>query len=238
MDAGERSERRASLNGKKLVRRELVEAELLERAADLFADRGFNSTTLQDVADTVGLTRAALYHYFDSKEALLSTLVEGITEARVADIKTIRFHAALSLRQKLAAITRAMALNVATQPARFRLLLMSENELPAELAATHARARRETLDQLVELFAEGHASGVFSAAEPHLAAFALLGMCNWIAMWFKPGQKQSAEAVAEHYVQIALTAFASSAVAADEIPATIVRMRDDLARLERLTRST
>jgi hypothetical protein len=63
-------------------------------------------------------------------------------------------------------------------------------------------------------------------------------MCNWIAMWFKPDQKQSAEAVAEHYVQIALTAFASNIGGADDIPATIVRMREDLARLERLTRST
>ena len=43
---------------KKLVRRELVENELLERAADLFAERGFNGTTLQDVADTVGLAVA------------------------------------------------------------------------------------------------------------------------------------------------------------------------------------
>jgi AcrR family transcriptional regulator len=140
-----------------------VEAELLERAADLFAERGFSGTTLQDVADTVGLTRAALYHYFDSKEALLSTLVEGITAARVADLKAIRQDDALTEREKLAAITRSMALNVATHAARFRLLLMSENELPAELAATHASARRETLRQLVELFAHGRASGAFSA---------------------------------------------------------------------------
>jgi AcrR family transcriptional regulator len=236
--ASERSERRAALNGKKLVRRELVEAELLERAADLFAERGFSGTTLQDVADTVGLTRAALYHYFDSKEALLTTLVEGITAARVADLKAIRLDGALTLRDQLAAITRAMALNVATHAARFRLLLMSENELPAELAATHARARRETLKQLVEFFEEGRASGAFTAPDPRLAAFALLGMCNWIAMWFKPDQQQSAEAVAEHYVQIALTAFAGNAAAANDVPATIGRMREDLARLERLTRST
>jgi hypothetical protein len=63
-------------------------------------------------------------------------------------------------------------------------------------------------------------------------------MCNWIAMWFKPDQQQSAEAVAEHYVQIALTAFAGNAAAANDVPATIGRMREDLARLERLTRST
>jgi AcrR family transcriptional regulator len=228
--------------GKKLVRRELVETELLERAADLFAERGFNGTTLQDVADTVGLTRAALYHYFDSKEALLAMLVDGITAARVAELKAIRFDATLSLRDKLAHMTRAMALNVATHAARFRLLLVSENELPAELAARHASGRRETLKHIVDLFEEGRAAGAFTAADPHLSAFALLGMCNWIAMWFNPGQEQSAEAVADQYAEIALAAFGRSEAeaqhAAGDIPATIGRMRDDLARLERLTRST
>jgi AcrR family transcriptional regulator len=225
---------------KKLVRRELVETELLERAAGLFAERGFNRTTLQDVADTVGLTRAALYHYFDSKEVLLTTLVEGITTARVADLKKIRLDESLSATEKLAGVTRAMALNVATHAARFRLLLLSENELPVELAARHARGRRETLKQLVELFEEGCATGAFKPVDAHVGAFALLGMCNWIAMWFRPDHKQSPEALAEQYVEIALTAFGRTdgrtKPITDNVPATIERMREDLARLERLTR--
>lgn len=223
---------------KKLVRRELVENELVERAAELFAERGFNGTTLQDVADTVGLTRAAFYHYFESKEALLTTLVEGITAARVAELKKIRLDPASSAREKLAGVTRAMVLSVAMQPARFRLLLLSENELPEELAARHARGRRDILSQLVELFKEGSASGEFRTIDPHLAAFALLGMCNWIAMWFKPGQRKSADDVAAEYVETALAAFGgSAAIATDGLPATIARMRADLVRLERLTRS-
>lgn len=226
---------------KKLVRRELVETELLERAAELFSERGFNGTTLQDVADTVGLTRAALYHYFDSKEALLTTLVEGITSARAAELRAIRLDSTLSAREKLSRVTRTMALNVATHAARFRLLLLSENELPADLAAKQARGRRETLKQIVELFEEGRVSGEFTEVDPHLGAFALLGMCNWIAWWFKPNQKQSADAVAEHYVDIALAAFGRNGAekpGGHDLPATIGRMREDLSRLERLLSST
>ena len=222
---------------KKLVRRELVENELLERAAELFAERGFSRTTLQDVADTVGLTRAALYHYFDSKEALLTTLVEGITAARVNDVKAIRYDPTLAAPAQLAAVTRAMAVNVATHAARFRLLLLSENELPAALAARHARGRREILKLLVELFEDGCASGAFHPADPHLAAFALLGMCNWIAMWFKPDQKMSAEAVAEQYVAMAQAAFCAAPTASAQpadLPAAMERVRAEFARLERL----
>jgi AcrR family transcriptional regulator len=224
---------------KKLVRRGLVENELLERAAELMADRGFNGTTLQDVADTVGLTRAALYHYFDSKEALLTALVEGISAARALELKKIRTDATLSAKEKLLSITRMMVVNVATQMARFRLLLQSENELPPELAAKHARARRETLKQIVELFNEGIASGDFNRVDPHVAAFTLLGMCNWTAWWYKPDQNGSPENVAEQIASIALASFVcsegSSSASRDDVPATIARMREDLARLERLT---
>jgi AcrR family transcriptional regulator len=222
---------------KKLVRRELVESELLERAADLFAERGFNGTTLQDVADTVGLTRAALYHYFESKEALLTTLVEGITAARVAQLKRIRRDKSLSATGKLERVTRMMVLNVATHAARFRLLIQNENELPPGLATTQARGRREVLNQIVELFEEGITSGEFKPVDPHLGAFALLGMCNWIAWWFKPERKQPAEAIADEFAGIALGAFVkepdTEATDAGDLRRTIRRMREDLARLER-----
>jgi AcrR family transcriptional regulator len=222
---------------KKFARRGLVENELLERAATLFADRGFNGTTLQDVADTVGLTRAALYHYFDSKEAMLAALVEGITAARVTELKKVRGDQTLSANEKLVAVTRMMVINVVTQAARFRLLLQSEKELPAALAAKHAKARRDTLKEIVELFEEGIASGDFKAVEPHVAAFSLLGMCNWPAWWYKPEQNGPPEAIAGQIADIALGAFSRGADAsppqAGEARAALARIRDDLAAVER-----
>ena len=57
------------------TRRELVENEMYEHAARLFAERGFAGTSLQDVADAMGVTRPALYYYVKSKDELLSKLV-------------------------------------------------------------------------------------------------------------------------------------------------------------------
>lgn len=223
---------------KKFARRGLVENELLERAATLFADRGFNGTTLQDVADTVGLTRAALYHYFDGKEAMLAALVEGITAARVTELKKLRGDKTLSANEKLVAVTRMMVINVVTQAVRFRLLLQSEKELPAALAAKHAKARRDTLKEIVELFEEGIAAGDFKAVEPHVAAFSLLGMCNWPAWWYKPEQNGAPEVIAGQIADIALSAFSRGADAAP-LPAgdarsALHRIRDDLAVVERV----
>lgn len=222
---------------RRLLRRELVETELLERAAELFGSKGFNGTTLQDVADTVGLTRATLYHYFESKEALLAALVQDVAVARAADIHAIRLDRALTSREKLAAVTRKMIARVTSHAARFRLLLQNERDLPPHVAAEYARGRADTLRELVALFQEGFRSGELRSTDPHLAAFALLGMCNWTAWWFNPSH-QTAEAVAAQFTETALAAFAIpqpvTGHADGPLQASVRRLRDELAVLERL----
>ena len=75
--SGERTgERTAERSG---PRRDILAAEVLDKAATLFAARGFAATSLQDVAEQVGLSRTSIYHYFDSKDALLQELVRGVT---------------------------------------------------------------------------------------------------------------------------------------------------------------
>ena len=68
-------------------RRELVEAQIYEQATRLFAERGFAGTSLQDIADAMGMTRPALYYYVKNKDQLLARLVTEITEGPAADIE-------------------------------------------------------------------------------------------------------------------------------------------------------
>ena len=69
----------AAANGRASARRELVEAQIYEQATRLFAERGFAGTSLQDVADAMGMTRSALYYYVRNKDQLLAQLVTEIT---------------------------------------------------------------------------------------------------------------------------------------------------------------
>jgi AcrR family transcriptional regulator len=219
---------------KRLVRRELMENELLERAADLFAERGFNGTSLQDVADTMGMTRPAIYHYFESKEALLTALVEGLTEGRAAQLAAIRRRTDLSSEEKLRAATTLMATQMARHPARFRLLIQGEADLPEHLASKNNKAKRDVLAHVVAIIDEGVRSGVFRARDPRLAAFAILGMCNWIAWWFKPQSPLSVEAVAEEFAHMAALSLQTGHGSTDGggVAGTFKSIKDGLARLE------
>jgi AcrR family transcriptional regulator len=68
------------------ARRELVENEIYENAIRLFAERGFAGTSLQDIADALGITRPALYYYVKSKDELLAKLAADVAGGSAAQI--------------------------------------------------------------------------------------------------------------------------------------------------------
>ena len=72
--------------GAATARHGLVEHEIYERAIRLFADRGFAGTSLQDIADALGITRPALYYYVKSKDELLAKLAADVAGGSAASL--------------------------------------------------------------------------------------------------------------------------------------------------------
>jgi AcrR family transcriptional regulator len=137
------------------TRKTLVEGQIVEAATELFAQRGFAGTSLQDIADATGLTRPALYHYFSSKEDLLSRLVSAATEGPADELRGIRLQEGVPGVERLHAMASSIALLQARYPARFRLLIRSEADLPAALAKTYDSGRRRVLREVTALIEEG-----------------------------------------------------------------------------------
>src|ERR1700678_3708193 len=142
-------------------RRELVMSEILEHATRLFAERGYDGTTLQDIADAIGITRPGLYHYISSKEQLLAELVPDVSENTVLIVRAVRLRTDLSSVEKLRAVVRALVLQRAGAPERFRVLDRTEAALPEEVAALHLKARREVLAEMRTLIEDGVSRGEF-----------------------------------------------------------------------------
>jgi len=196
--------KRAPVGGRVRTRYELVETELLARAADLFAERGYNGTSLQDIADTMGMTRPAIYHYFENKDALLVALVDGVTEGRAALLRSIRFDAKLSPEEKLQQAMHRMSLQVAEYSARFRLLILSAADLPKRVATQNERARRDVTNHLTAIIAEGIAAGTLHDVDAQVASHIIVGMCNSIAWWLQPDGRITPQAVADLVTELTL----------------------------------
>jgi AcrR family transcriptional regulator len=229
----------AAANGRASARRELVEAQIYEQATRLFAERGFAGTSLQDVADAMGMTRSALYYYVRNKDQLLAQLVTEITEGPADAAEEIAGRD-LEPVEKLRTLVRLIAGRQAHHPARFRLVIRSESELPAELASAHETAKRRVLDGFVRVIDEGVRTGQFRPRPVRTTALALIGMCNWIAWWFRPGGAQSADEVAEQMAEMAVALVAQTPDRTPDQPrpddpaAALHLLRQDLDYLEHI----
>ena len=116
------------------LRRRLVEQQILDRAADLFAERGVAGTTLQDVANSLGISRPALYYYVRSKKAILERLVENLSGQDARALDAIRRRRRGTPAEKLYEMAHQIALNASTHPKQSRILTENKHQLPKDLA--------------------------------------------------------------------------------------------------------
>ena len=218
------------------TRRELVENEMYEHATRLFAERGFSGTSLQDIADAMGVTRPALYYYVKSKDELLTKLVTEVTDVPAAEYAAVYDRPDLDSVAKLREVARVSVVRQATQPARFRLLVRSEADLPPALRDAHERGRRAVLKIVARIVEQGVVAGQLRPVDARVAALAVIGMCNWVAFWFRPG-RDNIDAVADQLADMALAGLqrADHRTPQAEGPAGALGMlRQDLDHLERV----
>lgn len=140
-------------------RRQLVSNELLEHAARLFSERGFAGTSLQEVADAMGVSRPTIYTYVRNKEELLAALVHDVLDPTVRILEDVTEQTDLPEDERLAEALRRMAVNNCRNPNRFRLLDRSEPHLSPELAQQHRDSRRRVLALLVAMIERAVTAG-------------------------------------------------------------------------------
>jgi AcrR family transcriptional regulator len=218
------------------ARRALVTREVLEKATLLFAENGYETTTLQDVAKAVGVTRTALYHYVTSKEELLAMLVEQMSLHLAESLAALRAREDLTPEGKLRELTDMLVRQRAESPHQFRVHDRTETSLPEPLRSRHRQARRDVLAALSGVIEEGVGRGEFKALDTKVAAFSILGMCNWVAWWYHPSPEYDIDAVARQISQSAIDMVICDASRGrvDTPRAALAVARSSLDTLERL----
>ncbi len=216
-------------------RRVLVELDILERSAALFAARGYAATTMQDIADALGLSRPSLYHYFRSKDEILAHLIDGLAagaEGALAEVAK----STSPPDQRLHELVIALTVPIAEAPGRFRLLQTTDRAVVKPAEARLRRLESAVVHAVGEVVRDGMAAGLFRRVEPQIATFAVLGIVNWVAWWYAPDRGAS---VAEMCAQLADMAVAGlrapgAAQPVDSPAGVLAAIRRDLNHLEGL----
>jgi AcrR family transcriptional regulator len=217
-----------------------VREPIIAAAAALFRERGFAGTSMQDIADAIGLSRPALYYHFKNKDEILASLVEEITLHAMRETSRIAAASEAGPAETLRAMVRAHALWILSHASHFAVLSRDEHHLPARVQAVQQKGKRELLDTFGKLIRDGAASGHFRAVDAAVTALSIFGMCNWTVAWFKPGGRLSEEQVAEAIANLAVAMVqrpATGAAVAGDPLAWLAVLKDDVAQLEQRLRS-
>jgi AcrR family transcriptional regulator len=189
--------------------REARRRQILSTALSCFAERGFSGTTTRELAQRVGITEAALYRYFPSKESLYA----AILDEKMAPVELVDYMAPFAAAGDDRAFFRELAGEIFRRmegdPDLLRIMLFTGLEghaLSGPLFAARVRRMREFIADYV---AQRAAAGAFRSVDPVLAARAFLGMVlDYIQVRHIYGQTdaypQPLEQVAETFADIFL----------------------------------
>jgi AcrR family transcriptional regulator len=160
--------------------------EIIQHCAALFDKVGFHNTSMQMLADEVGLGKPTLYHYFPSKLSILyaihdthiSALLDGLKhEAGTDPVDSLRSACIDILGQ------------IATHPGYVRAFMDNYGDLEGKMRDAIRTRRRDYFDGVKALIIEGVESGRFRAVDPVITTYGFLGMCNWAYKWYPPMAK-------------------------------------------------
>src|SRR5712691_12495864 len=195
----------SAISCRRMSRENLVDSrqEILRTAARLFQQRGYDATSMNDVAAALKLSKGGLYHHFQSKDEILFHIMShamDITEERVINAAR-RIEGA---EERLRTLIRLhIEVVISEQDREITVMLHENHPLPAAFRRKINARKKDYVHFVENLIADVQRQrNSATQVTPRAAAFALLGMINWVYQWYKPDGPLTGEAIVRHYTDI------------------------------------
>lgn len=156
---------------------------ILDRAARLFARKGYQRSTVDEIARACRLSRGALYHYFSSKEAILNQILAVHLAARLATVSEAAI-ARNDPEDRLRAIVRAMVQANARSRAEQIVLLHDSQYLGRRERAAIVQRQNEIVQVIDDAVAALASHGRIAPRHRKVRTMILLGMINYTYLWY------------------------------------------------------
>ena len=178
-------------------------AEIYRTAAQIILRKGYDATSVNDIANALGITKAGLYHYISGKKELLFDIMNFGLDELDEEVATPA-KAIPDLEARLRFLIASHAQLVTRGNGAITILVDEVTALTPAQGRKITRRKREYFDYLRDLLEELKAEGRLQDVDTNAATFCLLGMINWLSRWFHQDGDLTAEQAANEIVKIAL----------------------------------
>ena len=188
------------------VNGQTVPERLVDVARDLFAEKGFERTSVQDIVDAAGVTKGAMYHYFASKDDLLAEIYARVLRMQLARLEAfIASDAPVS--DRIASAAADVVVTTIENLASTTIFFRSLHQLNPEHERQVRAERRRYHDMFRQLVADGQESGELRGdVDADLVVDFYFGAVHHLPTWWRPERGPAAEKVGETFAGMLLDA--------------------------------
>ena len=198
--------------------REAKRHAVLQAAAQLFNERGFHATSLDDIAARLNVTKPTLYYYVKNKDEILLQCVRQGLDMMLAGIEVSRAAGGQAIDQLITCMQ--VYARIVTQDFGMCLIRVGDEQVPPESRKELRRLKSAIDQEFRRLVAEGVAEGSLAPCDPKMTAFVIAGALSWIGRWYQPGGEYTAEQVTQQCVETLMGGVLRRPQAAGRSPAT------------------
>lgn len=182
--------------------------EILAVSARLFREKGFRATSMEDIASEMGITKAALYYYIESKHDLLYEICDSAITRLIEGVREIDALPGTP-EERLERLIRWHVNMFGANGDIMNVYLADEGELPEEKRSHMRSLSREIEGVYRDILREAIRLKTFRKLDVPVAVRAISGMCNWLSVWYRPDGKLTADQVADVFIDLILKGFES-----------------------------
>ncbi|SEN15943.1 DNA-binding transcriptional regulator, AcrR family [Mesobacillus persicus] len=186
-----------------------VKEKITEQSIRLFEKKGFSETSIQDIVDSLGVTKGTFYYYFSSKEELLMDIHYKYIKNLVENQEKILHNDKNNCKAKLSEIVHMLIGNIDIQGQSAKIFFREMKNLKPEHLEKIIPLRDQFRINIEELIKKGIEKGEFkNHLNAPIIALGILGVTNWSYQWFKTGGSMSAKEVSDMFVDMILNGIA------------------------------
>ncbi|MFC0601630.1 TetR/AcrR family transcriptional regulator [Streptomyces palmae] len=183
-----------------------VPQRLLAAATRLFAEQGYDRTSVQEIVEAAGVTKGALYHYFGSKDDLLHEVYGRVLRLQQERLDSFA-EADAPVEERLRAAAADVVVTTIENIDDATIFFRSMHHLSPEKHRQVRAERRRYHERFRQLIEEGQRAGVFSDATPaDLVVDYHFGSVHHLGTWYRPEGPLSPQQVADHLADLLLRA--------------------------------
>ncbi len=179
--------------------------KILHNAAKLFAKKGYEKASLEEIAARLKLTKASLYHYVKSKDEVLYLIQLDAIEEILTAVKQVNL-SDRSPSQKLRDIVKKY-IEIGTQKHIIGALRQQELILPKKWRNLIIAERDKFDNECRRIILEGIDSGEFKSRNWKMSYMATIGALNWILKWYSPQGDLSVEEISDAMIDFILRGY-------------------------------